>query len=173
MASISLCFGSSPCVKPLIFAYRSSYASYDTRSHSGSESVSVSKGNNFYEILSLSSNKVGTQEIKRAYRSLALKYHPDVSHDQDTTKMFILLQTAYKTLVDPVSREEYDCALGYGEPGHLCATSSSFGDHVEERRRWEGQIIELRRRSNFRSEHREGSWGSRVRYANGQSGEPN
>ncbi|KAK1414642.1 hypothetical protein QVD17_30391 [Tagetes erecta] len=150
MAIISLCFGSNPCVKPLIYACKST--SHDT---------------NFYKLLSLSSNKVGTKEIKRAYRTLALKYHPDVSRDQDATQMFLLLQTAYKTLVDPVSREEYDCALGFGEPGHVCV-GHTFSDHVGECRRWEGQIVELKKRSSFRSESKEGSWGNRVRYANRQ-----
>ncbi|KAK9060286.1 hypothetical protein SSX86_020990 [Deinandra increscens subsp. villosa] len=155
MASISLCFGSNTCVRPIIFASKST-----SGSGSGSDNT------NFYKLLSLS-NKAGTQEIKRAYRTLALKYHPDVSREQDTTKMFLLLQTAYKTLVDPVSREEYDCALGFEESGHVCV-GHRFGDHVGECRRWEDQIVELKRRSSFRSQLKDGSWGNRVRYANGQ-----
>ncbi|KAI3712407.1 hypothetical protein L1987_70963 [Smallanthus sonchifolius] len=74
--------------------------------------------------------------------------------------MFLLLQTAYKTLVDPVSREEYDCALGFGETGHFCV-GRTFADHVGECRRWEGQIVELKKRSIFRCESNEGSWGNR------------
>ncbi|KAI3815389.1 hypothetical protein L1987_15055 [Smallanthus sonchifolius] len=157
MANMSLCSGLNPCVKPLIFACRST--SYDTGSGSGSGSDNT----NFYKLLSLSSNKAGTQEIKRAYRTLALKYHPDVSRDRETTKMFLLLQTAYKTLVDPVSREEYDCALGFGETGYVCV-GSTFVDHVGECRRWEGQIVELKKRSSFRCESKEGSWGNRVSF---------
>ncbi|KAM0061893.1 putative DnaJ domain, Chaperone J-domain superfamily [Helianthus debilis subsp. tardiflorus] len=166
MANVSLCLGPNPCLKPFIFACKSTSASYDTGSSSGSGSNS--SNTNFYKLLSLSSNKVGTQEIKRAYRTLALKYHPDVSHDQDTTKMFILLQTAYKTLVDPVSREEYDCALGRGELGHVCVGRVS-SDRGGECRRWEGQIDELKKRSSFRSGRKEGSWVNRVRYANRQN----
>lgn len=150
MANIPLCFGSNPCAKPLIVACKSTPASHDTSSYSGWNS-------NFYKMLSLSSNKAGTQEIKKAYRTLALKYHPDVSHDQDTTEMFVLLQIAYKTLVDPELREHYDFTLRCREDGH-----------VGEARRWEGQIVELKRRSSFRAERKEGSWGSRVRYANRQ-----
>ncbi|PWA92582.1 dnaJ domain-containing protein [Artemisia annua] len=151
MANISLCFGSNPCAKPLIVACKSIPASHDTSSYS-------SWNSNFYKMLSLSSNKAGTQEIKKAYKTLALKYHPDVSHDQDTTEMFVLLQIAYKTLVDPELREHYDLTLRCRDDGH-----------VEEARRWEGQIVELKRRSSFRSERKEGSWGSRVRYANSQN----
>lgn len=152
MANISLRLGSNPCV----IACRSVSASHDPGSGSGSAT-------DFYKLLSLSSNKAGNQEIKRAYRTLALKYHPDVSHDHGTTKTFILLQTAYKTLIDPVLREEYDCTLSC----HGC----TFNDHVGEgRRRWEGQIVELRRRSSYRADRKEeGSWGSRVRYGNRQN----
>lgn len=168
MSNISLCYGSNICIiKPLKVACRSTSTSHDTDSDLGPGSGS---NTNFYKLLSLSSNKVGTQEIKRAYRTLALKYHPDVCHDQDTTKMFILLQRAYKTLMDPVSREEYDCTLGCHEPGHVFV-GSTFADRVREERTWEGQIVELRRRSSFRCERKEGSWGSRVRYANRQNEE--
>ncbi|KAI3715780.1 hypothetical protein L6452_22767 [Arctium lappa] len=157
MANISVCFGSNPCVvKPLTVACRSSASAshHDTAI-------------NFYELLSLSSNKAGAQEIKRAYRTLALKYHPDVYHDEDATKTFVLLQTAYKTLVDPESREEYDRTLRYRESGHVCV-ACKITDHVGEERRWEGQIAELRKRS---SNHKEGSWGSRVRSVNKQNKE--
>nr|GEV18467.1 hypothetical protein [Tanacetum cinerariifolium] len=153
MANISLCLGSNSCVKPLIVACKSTSASRDTSSCSGSNS-------NFYKMLSLSSNKAGTQEIRKAYRMLALKYHPDVSHDQDTTEIFVSLQITYRTLVDPVFREDYDCTLSCKEHGH-----------VGEGRRWEGQIVELRQRSSFRAEREEGSWGSRVRFANGHNQE--
>ncbi|KAL8242414.1 hypothetical protein R6Q59_012716 [Mikania micrantha] len=163
MANISLCFGSNTCAKPFILTCKTS-ASHDTSPGSCSGSGSRSNNTNFYKLLSLSSNKAGTQEIKRAYRTLALKYHPDVSRDKDTTKMFLLLQTAYKTLVDPVSREEYDCALGFGEFGHVCVRHTS-GDHVGECKRWEGQIVELKKRSSFRFERNDGSWGNRLRYA--------
>ncbi|GKB76565.1 chaperone protein DnaJ 20, chloroplastic-like protein [Tanacetum coccineum] len=153
MANISLCLGSNSCVKPLIVACKSTSASRDTSSFSGSN-------RNFYKMLSLSSNKARTQVIKKAYRMLALKYHHDVSHDQDTTEMFVSLQIAYRTLVDPILHENYDCTLSCKEHGH-----------AGEGRRWEGQIVKLRQRSSFRAESEEGSWGSRVRFANKQNQE--
>ncbi|KAJ9538310.1 hypothetical protein OSB04_031043 [Centaurea solstitialis] len=150
MANISPCFGSNPCmVKPQIVACRSSSSAisqHDTAI-------------NFYELLSLSSNKAGSQEIKRAYRRLALRYHPDVYHDEDATKTFVSLQKAYKTLVDPKSREAYDSTLGYRESGRVFVGRKFTDDDVGEGRRWEGQIAELKKRS---SNHKEGSWGSRF-----------
>ena len=56
---------------------------------------------NFYKMLSLSDNSATTDEIKRAYRSMALQYHPDVCHDpsmkEESTRMFVQLNAAYKT----------------------------------------------------------------------------
>lgn len=152
MANISLCFGYNPCVTGCRSVVSAS-ASHDTGSSAGSGSGSTT---NFYKLLSLSSSKAGCQEIKRAYRTLVLKYHPDVSHDHDTVKTFIMLHAAYKTLMDPVSRAEYDCTLGC----HGC----TFKDHGGEGRRWEAQIVELKKRSSHRADCMEGSWGSRVRY---------
>ncbi|KAK3010749.1 hypothetical protein RJ639_011302 [Escallonia herrerae] len=73
---------------------------------------------NLYKVLSLSSNDAGNEEIKSAYRAMALKYHPDVCHPAvkgESAKMFIVLHAAYKTLSDPVLREEYDNELGMRE----------------------------------------------------------
>ncbi|PIA48062.1 hypothetical protein AQUCO_01400569v1 [Aquilegia coerulea] len=73
-----------------------------------------SSSTNFYEILALDSEKVGFDEIKKAYRSMARQYHPDVvppSRKEESTKMFVELQKAYETLSNPVSRQKYDYEL--------------------------------------------------------------
>ncbi|KAL5982104.1 hypothetical protein ACLOJK_016173 [Asimina triloba] len=69
---------------------------------------------NFYELLSLDSQNVGLEEIKRAYRSKAREWHPDVcppSRKEESTRLFVELQRAYQTLSDPVSRSKYDREL--------------------------------------------------------------
>ena len=48
------------------------------------------------------------EEIKRAYRKLARKYHPDVSKEADATERFKVLGEAYEVLQDPQKRGEYD-----------------------------------------------------------------
>lgn len=59
---------------------------------------------NFYDILGVS--KTATQEeIKKAYRKLASKHHPDKGGDKER---FQEIQSAYDTLSDPVKRGEYD-----------------------------------------------------------------
>jgi curved DNA-binding protein len=46
--------------------------------------------------------------IKRAYRKLARKYHPDVSKEQDAEAQFKLVAEAYEVLRDPEKRTAYD-----------------------------------------------------------------
>ena len=47
-------------------------------------------------------------EIKRAYRKLARKYHPDVSKEKDAEAKFKELGEAYEVLKDPEKRSAYD-----------------------------------------------------------------
>lgn len=47
-------------------------------------------------------------EIKRAYRKLARKYHPDVSKESDAEEKFKELGEAYEVLKDPEKRKAYD-----------------------------------------------------------------
>src|SRR5579871_6755453 len=46
--------------------------------------------------------------IRRAYRKLARKYHPDVNSDADAEERFKELGEAYDALSDPDKRERYD-----------------------------------------------------------------
>jgi curved DNA-binding protein len=58
----------------------------------------------------------GEDEIKKAYRKLARKYHPDVSKEKDATEKFQEVSEAYETLKDPEKRAAYD-QLGSYQPG--------------------------------------------------------
>ena len=54
--------------------------------------------------------------IKKAYRKLARKYHPDVSKEKDAKEKFQEVSEAYETLKDPEKRAAYD-QLGSYQPG--------------------------------------------------------
>src|SRR5688572_27847637 len=60
--------------------------------------------------------KAGADEIKKAYRKLARKYHPDVSKEKDAKEKFQEVSEAYETLKDPEKRAAYD-QLGSYQPG--------------------------------------------------------
>ncbi|MFW6062085.1 MAG: DnaJ C-terminal domain-containing protein [Planctomycetota bacterium] len=61
----------------------------------------------FYEILGVSRD-ASTEEIKRAYRKKAAKYHPDVSKEPDAAQRFQEATEAYEVLSDPEKRKIYD-----------------------------------------------------------------
>ncbi|MDL2292225.1 molecular chaperone DnaJ [Acholeplasma sp. OttesenSCG-928-E16] len=61
----------------------------------------------YYEVLGLKKG-ASDEEIKKSYRSLAKKYHPDVSTEKDAEKKFKEVQEAYDTLSDPSKKEMYD-----------------------------------------------------------------
>ncbi len=61
----------------------------------------------YYEIMGVSRDAT-QDEIKRAYRKLARKYHPDVSKEPDAEAKFKQLQEAYEVLKDPEKRAAYD-----------------------------------------------------------------
>lgn len=62
---------------------------------------------NYYETLGISKD-ADEVEMKKAYRSLSLKYHPDRNPDEDTKQKFQEINEAYETLSDPNKRQMYD-----------------------------------------------------------------
>ena len=61
----------------------------------------------YYKILGIKKD-ASKQDIKRAYRTLARKYHPDVSKESDAEIKFKEIGEAYDVLKDPEKREAYD-----------------------------------------------------------------
>lgn len=66
----------------------------------------------YYEIMGVTRD-ASQEEIKRAYRKLARKYHPDVSKEPDAELRFKEVGEAYEVLKDPEKRAAYD-QLGTG-----------------------------------------------------------
>jgi len=61
----------------------------------------------YYDVLGVSQGASQT-EIKKAYRQLALKYHPDKSQEKDSAEKFKEVNEAYEILSDPKKRKTYD-----------------------------------------------------------------
>lgn len=77
----------------------------------------MDKKKDYYEILEIEKD-ASIDDIKRAYRKLALKYHPDINkQDVDAKDKFIEIKEAYETLVDPQKRQIYD-TVGHN-PGNF------------------------------------------------------
>lgn len=65
------------------------------------------KNTEYYKLLGVKSD-ASADELKRAYRKLARKYHPDVSKAEDAEARFKEMKEAYDCLKDPDSRAAYD-----------------------------------------------------------------
>ena len=61
----------------------------------------------YYQIMGVA-RTASADEIKKSYRRLARKYHPDVSKEKDAEKKFKEVQEAYEVLKDPEKRAAYD-----------------------------------------------------------------
>src|SRR3954464_3623307 len=73
------------------------------------------KYKDYYSILGVERG-ASADDIKKAYRKLAHKYHPDISKDPQGEEKFKEVAEAYATLKDPEKRAEYD-QLGKREAG--------------------------------------------------------
>jgi len=80
---------------------------------------------NYYEILG-AERSASQSEIKKIYRRLARKYHPDVNPgDPSAEERFKQIQEAYKVLSDPEKRKIYD-RPGYYRDGQQAAAGNGF-----------------------------------------------
>lgn len=64
-----------------------------------------------YETLGVRPN-ASKESIKRAYRRLAKRYHPDVNKARGAKEMFLEVKEAYEVLSNPLLRREYDERVG-------------------------------------------------------------
>ena len=93
----------------------------------------------YYDVLQVSTSASG-EEIKKAYRKLAMKFHPDRNPgDKEAEEKFKSATEAYEVLGDLEKRKIYDRygkdglkSSGYSGPGNFEDIFSSFGDIFED-----------------------------------------
>eukprot|EP00128_Syssomonas_multiformis_P017717 Colp12_sorted_trinity150504_noHs@29728 len=88
----------------------------------------VKKAKNHYAVLGIEKS-ASDDDIKKAYRKLALKLHPDKNSAPGADEAFKAVSKAFAVLSDPTKRKEYDT---YGEEGPQVPTSGFRGSHRQQ-----------------------------------------
>lgn len=83
----------------------------------------------YYEILGLNKD-ASDDDIKKAYRKLAKKFHPDVNKEEGAEKKFQEINEANEVLGDPDKRTKYDMfGHNWENSGRMNSHSDGFGGH--------------------------------------------
>ncbi len=133
----------------------------------------------YYKILEISS-KATPEEIKKSYRKLAIKFHPDHnSGDSNCENKFKEITEAYAVLIDPKKREQYDRFRSGFSSGSSQANQSDFNYSHEDlfenmfRQTFSRQVFEELNREFNKSGYRSGpDFFSKILFNSALSGLP-
>ena len=92
---------------------------------------------NYYEILGVSHN-ASIEEIKKKYRELSLKFHPDKTNSSLASEMMKKINEAYETLSDEQKRRNYDQGKSKTSKSHKSTSEKKSTKSV-----WKSQLKEM------------------------------
>ncbi|XP_014905436.1 dnaJ homolog subfamily B member 14 [Poecilia latipinna] len=95
----------------------------------------IKRCKDYYEVLGVN-KEAGDDDLKKAYRKLALKFHPDKNHAPGATEAFKKIGNAYAVLSNPAKRRQYD-VTGGEEPS---SPSQSHGGGFDFHRGFEADV---------------------------------
>lgn len=67
----------------------------------------MTRNSNYYQLLGVD-YQASTEDIRQAYRRLAMKYHPDINHSVISSEIFASVTEAYQVLSDENNKKHYD-----------------------------------------------------------------
>ena len=108
------------------------YPYINVKKDENADKINKNKKYFYYSLLGVRLN-ASQDEISKAYRSMAKKYHPD-SPSGDAA-MFVLFNEAYQTLRDPEKRQRYDWEQSHSEKEKQSTTYDSTQESKKERKR--------------------------------------
>eukprot|EP01024_Parvocaulis_polyphysoides_P040116 TRINITY_DN36456_c0_g1_i2.p1 TRINITY_DN36456_c0_g1~~TRINITY_DN36456_c0_g1_i2.p1 ORF type:complete len:258 (-),score=42.35 TRINITY_DN36456_c0_g1_i2:214-987(-) len=83
---------------------------YHQRRKYSRSGIQIVAERNYYDVLQVNED-ASKEDIKRSFKKLALKLHPDVNPSPDAKQQFMEAKEAYETLSDPQLRRQYDRRL--------------------------------------------------------------
>ena len=88
----------------------------------------------YYDVLGVPRN-AGAEDIKKAFRKLAMQYHPDRNHEPGAEARFKQVNEAYEVLSDPEKRAMYDRFGHAATRARTRTRAGSTGSRVRRARR--------------------------------------
>lgn len=86
------------------------------------------------------SEEASAAEIKRAFRAMAKKYHPDRNSSPEAEQQFKQIKLSYEILSDDVERQLYDITIGAGENHRGRPTRSNKASNIARAQQTRGTI---------------------------------
>jgi DnaJ-class molecular chaperone len=93
--------------------------------------LDIGKEKDYYKILNVPED-VSDDNLKKAFRKLALEIHPDKNRADGATEAFKLLNTAYEVLSNPEKREKYDLYGPDRGASHRNSDDEYFNETLED-----------------------------------------